>query len=151
MKSSFNNLCFHFYIHSRGRSFPLKKRGGVYSKGAFIKKYEKIRGRLFEGGVFSRQGVYSKQYGIKKKNENIRVKKHKRNKNIYEHTFPIFLKIFVELFPDYMKPFHHKYARLLGSDDFYSCLRLLHQLYKQTSFKQDKRVFQQRTYMSVFL
>ena len=34
----------------------------------------------------------------------------------------------------YMKPFHHKYARLLVSDDFYSCLRLLHQLYKQTSF-----------------
>ena len=73
-----------------------------------------------------------KKYIKKQQNEN-------RNEtrifmNGYEHIyiFPIFLKIFVDLFPDYMKPFHHKYVRLLGSDDFYSCLRLLHQLYKQT-------------------
>ena len=31
--------------------------------------------------------------------------------------FPIFLKIFVDFFPDYMKAFHHKYARLLGFND----------------------------------
>ena len=33
------------------------------------------------------------------------------------HIFPIFLKIFVDFFPDYMKAFHHKYARLLGFND----------------------------------
>ena len=44
--------------------------GGVYSKGgrlfegAFILKSEILGGRSFEGGVYSRRGVYSRKYGI---------------------------------------------------------------------------------------
>ena len=51
----------------------------------------------------------------KKQNKNIKTNQEYLRTSI--QIFPIFLKIFVDFFPDYMKAFHHKYARLLGFND----------------------------------
>ena len=36
----------------------------LFWEGAFIIKIRDFRGRSFEGGVYSRRGVYSRKYGI---------------------------------------------------------------------------------------
>ena len=43
--------------------FSLFGRGRLFD-GALILKSEILEGRSFEGGVYSRWGVYSKKYGI---------------------------------------------------------------------------------------
>ena len=43
--------------------FSLFGRGRLF-EGAFILKTEILGGRSFEGGVYSRRGVYSRKYGM---------------------------------------------------------------------------------------
>ena len=94
--------------------------------------------KTFDSITTTADKLLYKKYIKKQQNENIRVKTD--GKNINETR--IFMDIYISyIFKDICRliswlheTFHHKYARLLGSDDFYSCLRLLHQLYKQTSF-----------------
>ena len=44
--------------------FSLFWEGAFIRGGAFILKSEILGGRLFEGGVYSRWGVYSRKYGM---------------------------------------------------------------------------------------
>ena len=39
------------------------RRGRLFEGGAFILKSEILGGRSFEGGIYSRRGVYSRKYG----------------------------------------------------------------------------------------
>ena len=48
-------------------------RGGVYFK------LRDFRGRLFEGGVFSRRGVYSRKYGICKTTDKNPIQQCRKN------------------------------------------------------------------------
>ena len=67
----------------------------------------------FNNSKFNHNNCFIKN--ILKKNRNQNINESRIFTNI--HIFPIFLKTFVDFFPDYMKAFHHKYARLLGFND----------------------------------